>query len=46
MKVDLAKLAKAKGKSQSFDVGLTKTYSGTKATDVKWRGTVVVTLKS
>jgi hypothetical protein len=45
LKVDLAKLVKAKGKSQTFDVGLTKTYGGTKTTDVDWRGTVVLTLQ-
>jgi hypothetical protein len=44
VKLDLAKLAKAKGKTLSFPVGLTKTYSKT-ATDVSWKGSVVVTLE-
>ncbi|HEY7107369.1 MAG TPA: hypothetical protein VH986_13255 [Acidimicrobiia bacterium] len=45
LKVDLAKLAKSKSKSQTFKVGLTKTFDQNAKTDVDWHGTVVVTLK-
>jgi hypothetical protein len=45
LKVDLAKLAKSKSKSQTFDVGLTKTFTQGATTAVDWRGTVTVTLQ-
>jgi hypothetical protein len=45
LKVDLARLAKSRTKSQTFDVGLDKSHPGSTSTDTIWSGTVVVTLQ-